>query len=391
LSLRIAIISNSVTPYRIHLHRRIARECPDLQLCSIFTHEFSNAPWRLAVPPEIGPVFFGQGQESEKQGFLTKPWQEISKAIRIAKVLRRDGIESVVLFGYNDWCRIYLILWCRARRIPCFLFGDSNIQAEAMTGMKMRVKRALLPLFLRLCSGAMHCGRMGAAYFRLYGVSDEKLFPFPYEPDYELVAGVPEQVRQQAMADCGLLAARRRILYSGRLSPVKRVDLLILAFRSLAGERPDWDLIIAGDGPERARLAAQFEPALQCRVHFLGFINEPEKLAALYAACDALVLPSEFEPWGVVVTEAATRLALVCSSQVGAASDLVEDHHNGRTFQSGDAAALTEALREVTDPANIDRMKAASPRVLAAWRARTDPVLGLRRALRFAGLPLPLV
>jgi glycosyltransferase involved in cell wall biosynthesis len=386
MPIRVAIISNAVTPYRIHLHLRIADECPDLELWSFFTHEHSNAPWKLDAPDRIRPVFFGHGEESEKQGFARRPFHEIRKARRIEKQLREIAADAVILFGYNDCCRLHLIAWCRRHRLPCFLFGDSNPLGDA--GLKTLAKRVLLPPILALCSGAMYCGSRGAEYFRRYGVPGDRLFPFPYEPDYRRVSSAFRSDCESAAHQFGLPSRRRRILYSGRLVPVKRVDLLIAAFQILADERPEWDLVIAGDGPERDNLTAMVIPSLRDRVRFLGFINGPDSLAAIYGASDILVLPSDYEPWGVVVTEAATRLALVCSSKVGAAPDLIEDHHNGLVFEAGSQTSLMTALREVTDPINIDGMKAASPVVLAAWRVRTDPVNGLRQALRSVGLSI---
>ena len=379
-------MSNAATPYRINLHRRLVRECADLQIRSVFTHEYSNARWSLSIPEEILPVSFGAGEASESQGFTQKPLHEFRKGCRIIQYLRSKGVDAVILFGYNDWCRLALLAWCRLRRIPCFIFGDSNLLCEATSGVGIRLKRAILPAILKCGRGVMHCGVRGSEYFRRYGVPGDRIFPFPYEPDYSQTLTLSAAARERAVRMFGLDAGRRRMVYSGRLVSIKRVDLLISAFEAISSERPDWDLIVAGDGPLRSQLAASVSARLIQRVQFLGFINEPQDLAAVYCCSDVLVLPSDCEPWGVVVTEAAACLALVCSSRVGAAKDLVEDNVNGRVFDAGDAVAIEQALREVTDPLNIDRMKAASPAVLSKWRARTDPVAGLRQALRSVGL-----
>ena len=100
-----------------------------------------------------------------------------------------------------------------------------------------------------------------------------------------------------------------------------------------------------------------------------------------------LALPSDVEPWAVVINEAAAAgLASIASDVVGAAAELVRDGVNGRVFPAGDRSALIVALRDVTDPANADRMKAASALVLADWRRRADPVAGLRGALQSTGV-----
>jgi glycosyltransferase involved in cell wall biosynthesis len=379
--IRLAIVSNSVTPYRINLHSRLTRDCTELKLWSLFTHEHSNAPWKLAVPPAIRPVYFGDGEASAEQGLLHRPLHEAGKGVRIAHWLKEHQIDAIILFGYNDACLLYVAWWAKRRHMPCYLFGDSNADCDAPSGIKGAVKRVALPRILGLFTGVMYCGSKGAEYFRRYGVPEPHLFPFPYEPAYEEFQNAP------TTAD----GERRRLLYCGRLVAVKRVDLLISAFHRIAEQRPTWDLVIVGDGPLRAELMDRMAPHLTERIQFPGFINDPGSLAQCYANCDVLVLPSDCEPWGVVVTEAATRLALVCSSKVGAAADLIEDHVNGRVFPAGDGAALTSALLEVTHPNHIDAMKSASPRVLARWRNSHDPVAGLRLALQFAGLSKPSV
>jgi glycosyltransferase involved in cell wall biosynthesis len=212
------------------------------------------------------------------------------------------------------------------------------------------------------------------------------MFLFPYEPDYEIFKNVLTESINNVRQLYGLSSARRYLIYSGRLISAKRVDLLIKAFASLAADRPWLDLIIAGDGPLRVALESSVPEHISSRVIWTGFINDSPTLAALYKCADALVLPSDVEPWGVVVTEAATGLALICSSAVGAAAEVVRDGINGRIFPPGDAIALAEALLDVTHPDQLDKMKAESPKLLAAWREGSDPVQGLRKALQFVGV-----
>jgi glycosyltransferase involved in cell wall biosynthesis len=71
---------------------------------------------------------------------------------------------------------------------------------------------------------------------------------------------------------------------------------------------------------------------------------------------------------------------------VGAAVELVHDGENGRLIPPGNEEALRDALLEVTDPARIDAMKAASEKSLEKWRREADPVEGFRQALRWAGV-----
>lgn len=382
----LAIISNSQTPYRLHLHQRIARELPEIELWSAFTHEVSNSPWQIDSPTEIRPVFFGEGEKSEHQSNWRNQWNEWKKAGRILQWMQNHRVQAVVMLGYNDAGRLRIIQSCYRNHIPCILFGDSNSRGERLRGWKLAVKRFFLRAIVRRCAAILHCGRLGAEYFKRYGAIPEAMFPFPYEPDYAIFESVPSEKVEEARRRYGLASTRRYLIYSGRLVQSKRVDLLIKAFASVAAGRPSWDLIIAGDGPLRSSLEASVPEEVASRLVWTGFISDSPTLAALYKCAEVLVLPSDVEPWGVVVTEAATGLALVCTSAVGAAADIVQDRVNGRIFPPGDAPALMEALLDVTSPDNVDRMKSESPSVLAAWRKHSDPVKGLRNALQFVGI-----
>jgi glycosyltransferase involved in cell wall biosynthesis len=384
--LAIAIIANEQTPYRLHLHRRISREMPEVELWTLFTHEGASSPWAYEDDRDIRSVLFGKDESSAGQQRLSKSLREWRKGGRMVRWLASHGIRAIVLFGYNDAARFRTIRWAAAHHIPCFLFGDSNIHGDRASGLKALVKRQYVPWILRQTTGVFHCGRLGREYFLRYGVPASRLYAFPYEPDYALFAGASADASAAARDRYGLPEGRRYVLFSGRMIAAKRPDLLLAAFRDIASERPEWDLVMVGDGPMRDSLQADAK-SLANRVHWPGFIPDPTHLASLYAVCEVFVLPSDFEPWGVVLTEAATRMALVASSAVGAAADMIDDDGtNGRIFAAGDLDGLRRALLDVTDSRNIETMKAASAAVLSRWREVADPVRNLRYALQKAGL-----
>jgi len=378
----LALINNSLTPYRLHVHRRIAREMPDVRLHSIFTHELGSAAWQIDPTEEINPVLFGAGEKAELQSKPFRQFHEWSKGGRIVRYLRDHQVQAVVIGGYNDLGRQRIINWCRRAGVACFLFADSNIGGDRSAGWKAKIKRWLVTRVVRKCTGVMPCGSRGRAYFEKYGASPDRIFYFPYEPDYAQISGVTQMQIEAVWHRFDLQKARRHLIYSGRLVAIKRVDLLIDAFASVAKDRPDWDLIIAGDGPLRAALESRVPSELRGRVKWLGFIGEQGDLSAIYRTCDVLVLPSDYEPWAVVINEAAAAgMAIVASDVVGAAVELVQDGVNGRIFKAGDLASLSRSLLDVTEAGRWELMKAESGNQLAAWRRAADPLAGLRRAL----------
>jgi glycosyltransferase involved in cell wall biosynthesis len=380
----VAIISHSLTPYRLHLHRRIMRELPEFDLASLFTACEHESPWTARSPVDIHPVQFGR-ESKANQSRLTQAMQDWQKGGRIVSWLRANPVRAVILGGYYDATRLRVLRWCNRHNVPCLVFGDTNIYSDLTVGLKKWLKRMLLPRVLRWSHGILPCGSMGQEYFARYGVPRERMFLFPYEPDYEWIASIPPSEVSAMRACHGLDPSRRLILFCGRLARQKRPDLLLDAFQTIADERPDWDVAFAGVGPLADTLRTQQSPRLGSRIHWLGFIDDQAHLKALYHASDVLVLPSDWEPWAVVINEAlAVGLAVVASDTVGAAAELIRDRVNGRVFPHGDRDALAECLRDVTLPQNLTRYRAAAPRVLAEWREKADPIAGLRQALQSA-------
>jgi glycosyltransferase involved in cell wall biosynthesis len=377
---RVAIIANSPTPYRTHLHRRLAAEIPEIELFSVFTHEAGIAAWDTALPPQIQPVYFGAGELSSRQAALTRIPHEWRKAGRIIRWMKQQQIRAIVIGGYNDVGRIRIISWARKHHIPSLLFGDSNILGDRATGWRRRVKQFVVPRVLKQCTAVLPCGTLGRQYFAKYGVPPERTFFFPYEPEYAIYTADNQSAPPRS-------PGRKQIIFCARLIQVKRADLAIRAFAALAPELPDWDLAVAGEGPLQNDLQALVPNDLRTRVHWLGFVGESAKVAELFQQSDILVLPSDYEPWALVINEAcASGLAIVCTNVVGAAAELVRDGVNGRLVPPNNLDALVSALRDVMQPENLSRMKAASLRVLEDWRHRGDPVDGLRQALQFCNV-----
>ncbi len=384
----VALLHLVPTPYWQHLHRAIRQSLPGATVWSLYTHSNPDQPWDLSAAHDVRPVSFAEpvvGPEPR----TARMRRELRAATAVIRWLQEHRINAVVLYGYADLTRLRVLAWCKARGIAVFMAADSNIRGDRQraVGAKGLLKKAIVTTIVKACNGVMPFGTGGAEYFRKYGASDSRIFPVPGGPDYSVIRSVTGVDADRAKARFGLGHGRRRLVFSGRLVTLKRVDLLIDGFAKIADARPDWDLLIIGDGPERVALEARVPMHLRDRVRFAGFINDPHTLASLYRASDAMVLPSNTEAWGLVLNEAlASGLAVVSSDVVGAAEDLIVEGYNGRTFISEDLDSLVSALAEVTDGSNIDRLKSNSPAVLASYRTAFDPIDGLRSALRSVGL-----
>ncbi|MNT02832.1 alpha-1,4-N-acetyl-D-galactosaminyltransferase [compost metagenome] len=177
---------------------------------------------------------------------------------------------------------------------------------------------------------------------------------------------------------------RKRLLAVGRLHADKGFDLLIQAFATLAPSHPDWDLVILGEGGERAALAAQVDKAgLASRVSMPGRAGN---VGDWYENADLYVLTSRFEGLSNTLLESmASGLAAVSFDCDTGPREIVREGIDGVLVRpNGDVPALCKALDAVMSDDNgrarmaqaatdvRDRFSAA--RVLQKWQEIFDGV-----------------
>ncbi|HKN82620.1 MAG TPA: glycosyltransferase family 4 protein [Pyrinomonadaceae bacterium] len=137
----------------------------------------------------------------------------------------------------------------------------------------------------------------------------------------------------------------RVFLFSGSLTARKGVDLLGRAFVRLAGEMPNAQLRIVGEGELRERIESTLRRVSE-RVEFVGF-KDWDELPDEYARADVLCVPSRYDGWGLVVPEGlAAGLPVIATDRMGAALEFLETGRNGWLIPAGDEDAILNAMRE---------------------------------------------
>jgi glycosyltransferase involved in cell wall biosynthesis len=168
---------------------------------------------------------------------------------------------------------------------------------------------------------------------------------------YPLESGPPHVDLATLRVDAG---KRRVLLAVGRLDPAKGFDALIDAFAALAGEHPEWGLVILGEGGERARLQDRV------RTHGLsGDVFLPGRagnMGACYAEADAYALTSRVEGFPNSLLEAMAHglpvVAVDCETGPG---EIVTPEVDGLLVPPDDPAALTGALGRLLRDADLRR------------------------------------
>jgi glycosyltransferase involved in cell wall biosynthesis len=142
-----------------------------------------------------------------------------------------------------------------------------------------------------------------------------------------------------------------RLLYVGRVSREKDLDVLANAYRKLREENLSVQLYVVGHGPYSEALAETLPDAC-----FTGYLRGQE-LAAAYASADIFVFPSTTDTFGNVIIEAQASGVPVVVSDSGGPKELVDDSTTGLVTKSHDVDDFTRAIRAlVVDPALRQRM-----------------------------------
>ncbi|MFD4183863.1 glycosyltransferase family 4 protein [Rhodococcus sp. NPDC058514] len=140
-----------------------------------------------------------------------------------------------------------------------------------------------------------------------------------------------------------------RLLFVGRLEYEKGVQDIIAALPRIRRSHPGTTLAVAGEGTQFEWLQQEARTNRVLRsVTFLGNLDHVELLGWLHAA-DAIVLPSRYEPFGIIALEAAAAGTPLVTSTAGGLGEAVVDGVTGMSFLPGDVEGLTSAVREVLD------------------------------------------
>ncbi|RKF29379.1 glycosyltransferase family 4 protein [Micromonospora globbae] len=193
--------------------------------------------------------------------------------------------------------------------------------------------------------------------------------------------------------------------YAGRLVYEKGVQHLVHAVPHLRRRHAGLRVVIAGDGPYRGELEEEARRlALGDTVRFTGFLDTTQ-LPAMLGATDATVVPSLYEPFGMVALEAAAAGAPLAVAATGGLAEIVEPGVTGVTFPHSDPDALAGAVDQLLADEVFARRVARQARAMVGERygwatiaARTaatyaraarehGPSQARRAAARVAGAP----
>lgn len=177
--------------------------------------------------------------------------------------------------------------------------------------------------------------------------------------------------------------AEKLLFFVGRITPEKGVQVLLRAMPLLQEKYPNVRLLVAGKNSEQMQTLVD-ELCIGEIVELLGFIDG-ETRNCLYNIVDAAIIPSLYEPFGIVALEAMAAGCNIIVSDVGGLNEVVEHRHTGLTTLANDPQSIVWAVEQLfSDSALAQTMREEGLRKvmrLYNWQAIAERTLDTYQAI----------
>jgi glycosyltransferase involved in cell wall biosynthesis len=321
-NLRVVFCWAEVTGYMAACWKALAKR-PGIDLHVVHTKKLFDHPTRFDLVPLLNGL---SNQEFSKDAPDLDAW--------LLAHVSGQRPDVVVICGWIFWPYTRLMQAKQLERATMVLGMDSPWRGT----LRQRLAHLKLGAVANAADLVVSASERSAEYARRIGVPSDRIRSGYYGFDYDRFSPVADQRSSQPGR------WPRQFLFVGRYVEQKDLTTLIAAYSLYReGVSDPWGLTCCGAGKQGSLL--QGVPG----VVDAGF-TQPNEQPAIFRDHGAFVLSSKFEPWGVVLAEAAASgLPLICTTACGAGTDLVRPYFNGLVTPPQDARRLARAMRWMHD------------------------------------------
>jgi len=282
----------------------------------------------------------------------TATYGKLATFSRMRKLLVEEQPTAIFLFGYFSWENWALLFLAHTLKIRVLFLGDTSNDGVGKT--RSWAKSLLVQLFFANVERFIAVGDKNRRYYLDKGVPEKNIVVGKHCVDGNFFSRdeeAGETIRKAWRKQHGIPADAIVMLFLGRLMDRKRpLDLAAIHGKI---KSPNFYTVVAGNGP----LEEKLKSAESKTFRLLGFQDQAQARSCYYGA-DFLIVPSEFETWGLVVNEAfhCGRPALVTTT-TDCADDLVVSGETGEVFKAGDTNAAAAIVQTwVEEPKTLKQL-----------------------------------
>jgi L-malate glycosyltransferase len=307
--------------------------------------------------------------------FNRRPGIDTGLVTRYAGELRRRPADVIHAHQYTPFFYSALAKVAARSRAGLILTEHGRHFPDVTSPKRRVVNRWVLSRFATHVNAV--CEFSANALAEKDGFNRSKIDIIPNGIDVERYA--PVMARDEACRQIGLDPARRYIMHIARFHPVKDHRTLVQGFARMAGDVPGVDLVLVGDGPERASIAALVtELGVKGRVHFLGVRGD---VPVILRAADIFTLPSLSEGASITLMEAMAAGVPSVATDVGGMPEIMRHGVDGLLVPRQDPAKLADAFRTLASDEALRARMGAAAKTRAEAEYRLDQTVARYMAL----------
>lgn len=324
-------LTNTPSFYKVNLCNEIAKTHSVLLVLYGYGSEAVNKDMSKSSSYKFDVKFLHEGDSHKRN--------KVKTFFRLVSLMRTITFDKVLYAGWETMeYNIYSFLIPRKKNV---VICESTIWESKLNGLKGWVKKRIIK-------------RMSAALPS--GLPHKELFTsINFNGTINVTGSVGimnKGERKETEPNTPI-----RYIYVGRLIDLKNVRMLVETFN-----RNGKPLTISGQGILEEELKAK----ANSNITFTGFIDN-EKLGEVYQSHDVFILPSTYEPWGLVVEEALYwGLPVIVSNKIGSYPDMVTPYGSGAVFQLDENGSLDKAIEKIENNYNKYKKNVMS----IDWHAR---------------------
>ncbi|MDF7822101.1 glycosyltransferase family 4 protein [Runella sp. MFBS21] len=354
--LKISILYADFGPYHVARIEALNNALVN-QKCILHAYQFAKVSdiyaWEPAYPAQLPVTTFCKNQPAT-----------ILKSLKLAyyfyKVLKKHEIEVIFLPSYSPLPYLLCLLVSKLCNCKTILMCDSWDHTEKQGKIRRKIKGIIIKMFdAALVAGAPHI-----RYITKYGISPQKVFLASNVVDVKYFHSEAikwKNLTQPSHPHPGL--PKKYFLNLGRFVKKKNLGFLIESYALYVSEHPSTEiaLVLVGEGPEKDKLRTlatnlgisiregleSSNPSIpKAEIVFFPF-QQIDTTPLFFTYCEAFILPSLQEEWGLVINEAMSCEApVVVSSHVGCVEDLVIDSKTGFIFDPQKKKELANIMQK---------------------------------------------
>lgn len=353
--MKIAVITSIKAPYRTLQLEEICRE-KNIDMTVYYTNKGKeDRAWETRDTNIFNEVYLKSIRLFDKLGTLNTGLRNIVK-----------NNDVIVLGGYEKLTYILMSLICRFYKKKYVIIFD-GISCNRLSEKENKIKWLVKKIVIKNSSAIWGNGTVSKRYFNeVFNYPIERIYNQYLTVDGERIKELGKKrnsIRKILRDKYKIHDTERVIHYSGRLAKVKNVKILIEALSIIREEKIT--LFITGGGNEESELRELAEK-LGVRIIITGFIKNQEELFKHYFISDVFILPSVYEPWGLVVNEAMyAKLPILISSICGCSLDLVKN--NGYLFDPYSKEDLAFKISKIFTENSIVEKGNNSLKIIEKW------------------------